>query len=348
MLVYLSIIIPTYNMENYMGKCLDSLIYSNNLSDIEILVINDGSTDNSLVIAEKYAQRFPGTFRVIDKSNGNYGSCINRGLQEAKGEYIKVLDADDTFDRNGLSGLLNVLKSDEYDIVLSDYDIVDASGNVNEKVNFKNEFPCNRAFRMDEEIKNNKHFWGAMHALCYRTQILRDIGYRQLEGFSYTDMQWGLMPITQCKNAYYYPHVVYKYLLGREGQTMSKEQLDKSKSQIMKVLLAMANDTEKITWDKDKFGAFVYNKFIGHLQSLYRDLLDKNNTVDLIEFDKNLSKYEYVYSLADNLIYQGRFHYVTYWRKHNYQKISNILLSYYRIIEQIYVFVFSIINKIRK
>lgn len=86
-------------MEKYLRRCLDSLIIDEDgMKQLEVLVINDGSKDSSSQIAHEYQDKYPDTFRVIDKENGNYGSCINRGLKEATGKYVKVLDADDWFD----------------------------------------------------------------------------------------------------------------------------------------------------------------------------------------------------------------------------------------------------------
>ena len=86
----LTIIIPTYNMEKYLRRCLDSLIIDEEgMKQLEVLVINDGSKDSSSQIAHEYQDKYPDTFRVIDKENGNYGSCINRGLKEATGKYVK-------------------------------------------------------------------------------------------------------------------------------------------------------------------------------------------------------------------------------------------------------------------
>ena len=106
----LTIIIPTYNMEKYLRRCLDSLIIDEEeMKQLEVLVINDGSKDSSSQIAHEYQDKYPDTFRVIDKENGNYGSCINRGLKEATRKYVKVLDADDSFDTKNFAKLLNVL-----------------------------------------------------------------------------------------------------------------------------------------------------------------------------------------------------------------------------------------------
>ena len=82
----LTIVIPTYNMQDYLRRCLESLIVpEKQMKQLEVLVINDGSKDNSSAIAHEYQDKYHDTFRVIDKGNGNYGSCVNRGLQEAKG-----------------------------------------------------------------------------------------------------------------------------------------------------------------------------------------------------------------------------------------------------------------------
>ena len=103
MVKLLSVIIPTYNMELYLRRCLDSLLVSGeNMALLEVLIINDGSMDASSAIAHTYESDYPQTFRVIDKANGNYGSCINRGLKEARGQFVRILDADDYYQTGNL------------------------------------------------------------------------------------------------------------------------------------------------------------------------------------------------------------------------------------------------------
>ena len=121
----LTIVIPTYNMQDYLRRCLDSLIVpEEQMMQLEVLVVNDGSKDNSSAIAHEYQDKYPGTFRVIDKENGNYGSCVNRGLKEASGKYIKILDADDWFDNDTLAQYLIYLTALDVDLVLTDFKIV--------------------------------------------------------------------------------------------------------------------------------------------------------------------------------------------------------------------------------
>ena len=89
----LSIIIPSYNMEAYLAKGLDSVLSIDNPSPLDVIVVNDGSKDGTLEIARSYATRFPGIVNVIDKENGHYGSCINAGLKIAQGKFRKADEA---------------------------------------------------------------------------------------------------------------------------------------------------------------------------------------------------------------------------------------------------------------
>ena len=133
----LSIIIPTYNMEKYLRKCLDSLIVSDEkMQMLEVLVINDGSRDSSSLIAHEYEAKYPLTIRVVDKENGNYGSCINRGLKEATGKYVKVLDADDYFDTISFEQFIILLASTDADLVISDYSKVNEHGDILDDISF--------------------------------------------------------------------------------------------------------------------------------------------------------------------------------------------------------------------
>lgn len=101
----LTIVIPTYNMQDYLHRCLYSLVLEDEqlMSQLEVLVINDGSKDRSSEIGHEYEAKYPDVIRVIDKENGNYGSCVNRALAEATGKYFRMLDADDWCDTSALN-----------------------------------------------------------------------------------------------------------------------------------------------------------------------------------------------------------------------------------------------------
>lgn len=233
----LTVIIPTYNMENYISGCLESLVTigaGRDISDIEILVVNDGSKDNSSAIAHDYESRYNGIIRVIDKENGNYGSCVNRGISEAAGKYVKILDADDTFIPSGFAEYLDELRGNNAELIVNDYVTVDAAGSVTGSFTFP--LPRRQAFPLSglQQII-------PLHAIAYRTDILRRIGYRQTEGISYTDQEWIFWPLIAVEKIYYIPVNVYSYLLGREGQTCERSVWMRSQKQAAVVMASKVN-----------------------------------------------------------------------------------------------------------
>ena len=94
----LTVTIPSYNVEAYLEDCLESFVNSEVMDDIEVLIVNDGSSDNTAKIAQRYVDKYENTFRLINKENGGHGSTINTGVREAKGKYFKVVDGDDWVD----------------------------------------------------------------------------------------------------------------------------------------------------------------------------------------------------------------------------------------------------------
>ena len=215
----LTLVIPTYNMEDFLSECLGSLIVDRQLmSLLEVLVIIDGGTDRSVLIGQEFANLYPETFRVITKTNGNYGSCVNRGIDEARGKYIKTLDADDKFKTENLSLFLRQLQEVDADMVISDYAGWNMqTGNI-DLFQYRN-LPSPGIFGIDE-LTFVPRVPLMMHAVAYRTSLLREMGYRQTEGIFYTDQEWTFMPVSRVKRIWYFPHTLYIYRLGREGQTV--------------------------------------------------------------------------------------------------------------------------------
>lgn len=216
----LTLIVPAYNMEAYLPICLASVeLPSESMQFLEIIVVNDGSSDRTSEIAHAFADKYPESVRVIDKPNGNYGSCINAALPLARGLFVKLLDADDTFDTDVLLKFLEFLRPNgdsTPDLVLTDYVIVCGSGQVTQRVVLP--FKPYENFSIDEFLSSSPVL---MHGLTYRTEMLRVLHYRQLEGVSYTDQEWMLLPLAGVQCVRRFPQVLYRYLLGREGQTMN-------------------------------------------------------------------------------------------------------------------------------
>lgn len=330
MLKILSIIIPTYNMEKYLRKCLDSLVVSDeNMKLLEVLVINDGSKDSSSQIAHEYESRFPNSFRIIDKENGNYGSCINRGLKEATGKYIKVLDADDSFNNDAFSTYLQTLTSIDVDLVLNDTFLVNEKDNVFETWTFN----IQKGIFDFYNVKINP----SMHCVTYRRENLIALNYKQTEGISYTDQQWVFTPLSIVKTSFYTNLPLYRYLVGREGQTVNPEIRKKNLNQRLKTLEDMIQQFEEYDQEKGKGYKWMENKLINQISSIYRlviieDKDDKNSLV--INFDNNLKEqHNYLYREVESKLVLGsriKHNYGIYWRKyHRLNKFHPIIIAFY-------------------
>lgn len=318
----LTIVIPTYNMQAYLHRCLKSLIVSNSqMAKLEVLVINDGSKDNSSAIAHEYESKYPATFRVIDKENGNYGSCINRGLIEATGKYIKILDADDWFETEEFARYLDELQHVDTDMILTNHQIVDDAGKLISIYSYNIE--PNKIFSFQEYTDPGVYF--AMHSITYRTEMLRDISYRQTEGISYTDTEWVFYPQHGVKTCIYFPFDVYRYVVGREGQTMDAKVLLRSVSHYDKLLRAMVAFANNLP-EQDK-QLYTYQRIEAHIAHLsmgvYRTCLvlqDANNYDKALisAFDEFMRKERSaIYKQAAQLTLKRwiPIHYVRYWRK---------------------------------
>lgn len=122
-----SIIIPVYNVEKYLVRCLNSLV-TQTLDHLEILVVNDGSRDNSQTIIEEFARKYPSKVRGYKKENGGLGSARNYGLEFAKGEYIGFIDGDDYARPNMFAKMYKKAKQINADLVICQFDFVNNKG----------------------------------------------------------------------------------------------------------------------------------------------------------------------------------------------------------------------------
>ena len=333
----LSIIIPTYNMENYIEQCINSLIINTQLDKLDILIINDGSKDNSLIIAQKYSNKYPGIVKVIDKKNGNYGSCINEGLKEAKGKYIKILDADDSFCTQNLELLIKELKYLNVDIVISDYNTIDTQGKT------LNHFSFNLPLRTEFYLQSGEYLNSikenlSMHAVLYNTAILNEIHYKQTEGISYTDQEWIFLPLAKCNKAYYFNNTIYNYLLGREGQTMDQNVFMKNIGQLCVVTLSLVSQYNKLLNKNDFQEKYLKYRLINNLYFIYYTYIFKkyNESQELILFDHKLKEINGdIYNLTNSFIINKIFKFVSYWRK-NKKKNMPFLIKINILIKKIF------------
>lgn len=228
----LSIVIPSYNMEAYLNRCLDSLVLNDKelMEKLDVIVVNDGSKDKTSEIAHSYASRYPNSIRVIDKPNGHYGSCVNAALPVATGKYFRILDADDWFDKAELSKLIVYLENTDTDCIHTNFVIHAKEITIVKPENVL----YNNIYAIDESLSIIKS--GVMHTLTYKLDFLRKISYRQTEGICYTDTEYVYYPLIRAKTITYLNLNLYQYFIGREDQSMSESSMVKNRHHLFRVL----------------------------------------------------------------------------------------------------------------
>lgn len=213
----LTISIAAYNVQKYIKDALDSLVVPEILDDIEVFIVDDGGTDNTLDIAREYEKKYPNTFKTVHKENGGYGSTVNYSIENARGKYFKLLDGDDWYDINGLVKLVNILKNTNVDVVVTLFDKYDGK-TIKKGIIFDDSL-------FDKEIKlsNFKYNNGIqMHALTYKLEILKKSGMRLKEHMLYTDNYYATLPFEFAKDILINNFVVYNYRLGLDSQSVNK------------------------------------------------------------------------------------------------------------------------------
>lgn len=253
----LTIVVPVYKVEPYINKCLDSLILEDEelMSQLEVIVVNDGTPDNSAEMSREYVKRYPNTFRQIDKKNGGHGSAWNVGLKEATGKYLRFLDSDDWL--TNLSLFMKKIADCEADVVFTRMNryYEDTGNSEISPVNVTVDKLVPIASITPQE---NPHydiitnFWYS----TYKTALLKPLYPLFLEGVSYDDTILYIVPLLCGQNYIAYDLVLYNYLLGREGQSMAMETQVKKIPDRLKVYGQMSSfikqhytkEKEEIKW----------------------------------------------------------------------------------------------------
>ena len=265
-------------MEAYLAQCVESILRTPSLAAVEIIIVNDGSKDKTLRIAKQYAERYAETVRVVDKPNGNYGSTINAALPLAQGEYVKILDADDRFDGSRVAEMLAFLrKMQGVDMVITPF--VEVEGRHERRVEYniysRKVYEYGKAYDADKIFSDGTIRYFMMHGVCYRTEMLRKMSYRQSEGVSYTDQEWVFYPLFRVKTIAFADIPLYRYNLSREGQTMDLKVQMRSVSQLVAVTEAMAHyfiSSSRFVRSAERM-AFLRNVVADRVKIVYRKYL---------------------------------------------------------------------------
>lgn len=241
---YLTITVPCYNSEQYLARCLDSLVIGG--EHVEILVVDDGSTDRTGEIAEDYAKRYPGIVAVIHKENGGHGSVVNLGLSLAAGRYFKVVDSDDWLEEAAYRKLLEKLAdwcesgAVMPDLLVCDYTYNHLDDGIKKAMRYDNVFPTETICTWEEISLFHPSQYLIMHALIFRTEVLHASGVVLPEHLFYVDNIFAYQPLPYVKTIYYMHENLYQYYLGRNDQSVNEKVLISRIDQQIKVTKLVA------------------------------------------------------------------------------------------------------------
>ena len=217
----LTVIVPAYNVEQYLEKCVDSLVSAGCNDAIEVIIVNDGSTDSTPEMAAAYEAKYPGTVRVINKENGGHGSAVNTGVRAATGTYLRIIDGDDWVDEEAFCALVEKLKSADEDVVVTKYNAIqDVTWKVmpEDRYDIYNFVDCDKPYTFGE-IADLPYI--RIHQLNYRTSLMQEHDITLDEKCFYVDVEYALYPMPYVRTLRFYDLPVYRYRVGRPKQSMN-------------------------------------------------------------------------------------------------------------------------------
>lgn len=289
----LSVSIAAYNIAATLREVVEPFLMEDVLDRVEVMIVDDGSKDDTAKIATEYQEKYPNTFRLISKPNGGWGSTLNTGMRAATGKYFKQLDGDDFFSYENLSDFLDYLEASDSDIVHSPFvTYSDSNGGI---LNVLNDFswrdysafPKRRTLLLSECPGVRPE----MHNIAIKAELLKSNDITILEHCFYTDVEFSLKAFTACKTISFYDRPIYYYRLGFGGQSVGVGGIRKHYQDNQKMLMGMleyyTNDVKE-PWAKE----LVYNRLTAVCDLMYRMYFalkcTKAQKAELIEFDRIL------------------------------------------------------------
>ena len=237
--------IPCYNSAADMDRCITSILEGSGYAgDIEIIIVDDGSVDETPAKADEWEARCPGIIRAVHQENGGHGMAVLAGLREAQGTYYKVVDSDDWLDATALSTMLSMLRGFEergvrVDLFISNYVYEKVYENKRNAVSYRSALPRKKVFGWNEigHFRPDQNL--LMHSLCYRTDVLRSAELPMPAHTFYVDNIYAYVPLPRCKTLYYADIDLYRYFIGREGQSVNEATMVKRLDQQFRITRIM-------------------------------------------------------------------------------------------------------------
>ena len=268
----LSVTVPCYNSQDYMEHCISTLLSGG--EDIEIIIVDDGSKDDTAAIADRLQAEHPTIIRTIHQENAGHGGAVMTGLRNATGVYFRVVDSDDWVDEEAFMAVVAKLKDFAFfdhpvDLLVSNY-VYNKVGEGKKVIRYKSAYDENRVLTWNE-VKGF-HFWEymLMHAMTYRRQVILDSGLDLPKHTFYVDNLYATVPLTKVETIYYMNVDLYQYFIGREDQSIQEQTMIRRIDQQLKVNKLLMNqvDLEHIENKRQQETILNYHEIITAVSSI--------------------------------------------------------------------------------
>lgn len=264
----LTVVVPSYNVESCLRRCTNSLLNCESTADLEVIIVDDGSTDSTPALADSIAAISEGVIRVIHQKNKGHGGAVNAGIAAARGLYIKIVDADDWLDADAYAKVLSLLRTQAVqtspvDMILTNYVYEKKAEDIQTVINYKHAIPAGRVLTWDDLRTFYVNQYLLMHAIIYRTDILRESRTVLPEHTFYVDFIYAYQPLPYVKTMVYLNVDFYRYFIGRSGQSVEKETMIRRVDQLLRVNELMVH----VTPDKSTVSQGLY-KYMIHFLSI--------------------------------------------------------------------------------
>lgn len=289
----LSIAVPCYNSQDYMRNCVDSLLEGGDL--VEILIVDDGSKDDTAKIADEYAAKYPNIVKAIHQENGGHGEAVNAGLRNATGFYFKVVDSDDWVDEDALHKILEVLRhmeedAMELDMLIANY-VYEKVGAAHKKViHYRNVLPQDEIFRWDDMGHFHLDQYILMHSVIYRTDMLKLIQLHLPKHTFYVDNIYVYYPLPHVRKIYYMDVDFYRYFIGREDQSVNEKVMIKRLDQQIFVTKTMIDMYQLKNIGSKKLRQYMLN-YLAIMMTVSSILCIRSKNKENLEKKKELWQY---------------------------------------------------------
>lgn len=244
----ISFAIPCYNSAAYMDKCIESCLACG--EDIEVIIVDDGSTkDETPQKADEWQRRYPDIVKVVHQENGGHGAAVNAGLAAAEALYFKVVDSDDWLDADAMAEVMAYLRCqierrDATDLVVANYVYEKVFEDKRTAMRYRNVFPVGKEFGWRDIGHFSPSQYLLMHSVIYRTELLKDMGLALPEHCFYVDNIFVYVPLPHVKSVYYLDVDMYRYFIGREGQSVNEDVMYRRIDQQLRITRIMIDSVD--------------------------------------------------------------------------------------------------------